>query len=240
MGILGSLAYDPTDGSLYGLSAGEKYYGSDGANEIDPYHLFKINKQTGETTLVGNAVRGGNLAFNCAGQLFMRGGGGGNKPFIYKVDKTNAQVEFVAEIPRTLSNTGYSLAFDGQDDEKFYFISNWGNELDIFSADPSENETTIINMALQRSSRHCDIIKNGDADPTFVCMDNSAAELVSFTVDGFGNSTNDVLLPFPDHPRSETSSPAASYYFNVAFEWSTNGYCAGQCTPHFLFHHCKG
>jgi hypothetical protein len=76
------LAFDPTDGTLYGSTGGP---GTDG--------IYTIDKGTGAVTLVGTTGLGGStpdLFFNETGSLSGSKGGGGNPNSLISIDKGTA------------------------------------------------------------------------------------------------------------------------------------------------------
>lgn len=113
---IASMAFDPTDGTLYASTS--SYSG------VNPLSLIKIDPATGVGTLIGahTLISGfqelDGLAFQSDGTLYAYGGVGGNT--LYTVNKATGALTSLGALPFNFIWYGEAIVTDG--DDNLYFI----------------------------------------------------------------------------------------------------------------------
>ena len=206
---LNGLAVDPTDGTLYGKTAG----GDNSDNLKVGHSLFKIDKTTAKATYIGRTLNGGYLTSNCKGELHIMSGGtyynAPNGPWIYRLDKTTGESTVVGRIGGSHGYNYYSLTFDGLDDDTLHFFSDSGEQYgtsNLVTGDFTEGDVT----QGSRSAYGCDIDKTIGDGKVVICGSDSR-KLLMFHLDNVTDATQDVVIPID---KSTTM-------YRIAVDWNT-------------------
>lgn len=138
-----ALAFDPTTGTLYGVTSP--------SSAANPKTLFTIDETTGDATLIGvifSAVYGtpviSDIAFNSSGQLY---GTSGSSPYIHVIDKTSGTYTRLSDGVSSIS----ALAFD--DSDVLYVVSGSGTT-SLYTVDATTGVPTLLGPIVPSSSQN--------------------------------------------------------------------------------------
>lgn len=141
------LAFDPTDGTLYGITSPQ-----DG-NPATRKALFTIDPATGASTLVG-LLQGpagataplADITFDSSGQLYGWSGQTGDIHLVNKADGTYT----VLGVGLGLSPSSAALAFDS--DDVLWLLARVSGITNLYTVDPETSDPTLVGPIVPSSS----------------------------------------------------------------------------------------